>query len=84
MIDRPGALEAVVRHAVELEGDYADIEPTITALAACRDTTLVPLVTEALDRFLDEENFYGRDLIAGILADLTLAPLISAWGRRPG
>jgi HEAT repeat protein len=81
MIDRPGALEAVIRHAVELEDDYADIEPTITALAACGDTTLVPRLTEALDRFLDEENFYGRDLVAGILAGIQGAAALPALLR---
>jgi HEAT repeat protein len=88
MIDRPAALEAVVRHAVELEDDYDDIEPTITALAACGDTTLVPRLHEALDRFLDEENFYGRDLIAGILAGIqgaaALPTLLRASARDLG
>ncbi|MGV9764945.1 hypothetical protein [Micromonospora tulbaghiae] len=51
MIDSRGALEAVVRHAVELEDDYEDIAPTLTALAACGDSTLVPRLQEALDRF---------------------------------
>ena len=54
VIDSRGALEAVVRHAVELEDDYDDIAPTVTALAACGDTTVVPGLQEALDRFLDE------------------------------
>lgn len=88
MIDGPAALEAVVRHAVELEGDYTDIEPTITALAACGDTTLVSRLNEALDRFLDEENFYGRDLIAGILAGIqgaaALPTLLRASARDLG
>lgn len=70
MIDSRGALEAVVRHAMELEDDYDDIAPTVTTLAACGDTALVPRLQEVLDRFLDEENFYGRDLIAGVLAGI--------------
>jgi HEAT repeat protein len=70
VIDSRGALEAVVRHAVDVEGDYDDIAPTVTALAASGDTTLVPRLHEVLDRFLDEENFYGRDLIAGVLAGI--------------
>jgi HEAT repeat protein len=70
VIDSRGALEAVVRHAVELEGDYDDIAPTVAELAACGDITLVPRLLEVLDRFLNEENFYGRDLIAGILAGI--------------
>lgn len=70
MIDSRGALEAVVRHAVELEDDYDTIAPALRELEACGDITLVPRLTEALDRFLDEENFYGRDLIAGVLAGI--------------
>lgn len=88
MIDRPRALEAVVRHAVELDDDYDDIEPTITALTASGDTTLVPRLHEALDQFLDERNFYGRDLIAGILAGIqgvaALPALLSASARDLG
>ncbi|MFG2059127.1 HEAT repeat domain-containing protein [Micromonospora sp. NPDC048930] len=70
MIDSRGSLEAVVRHAVELEDDYDAIAPTLRELEACGDITLVPHLTEALDRFLDEGNFYGRDLIAGVLAGI--------------
>ncbi|WP_433262189.1 HEAT repeat domain-containing protein [Micromonospora vinacea] len=70
MIDSREALEAVVRHAVELEDDYDDIAPTVTTLAASGDTALVPRLREVLDRFLDEGNFYGRDLIAGVLAGI--------------
>ncbi|MFG1658289.1 hypothetical protein ACGFIY_17360 [Micromonospora chersina] len=58
MIDSRGALEAVVRHAVDLEDDYEDLAPLVTALATCGDTSLVPQLQEALDRFLDEKNFY--------------------------
>jgi hypothetical protein len=88
VIDSRGALEAVVRHAVELEDDYDDIEPTVTALAACGDTTLVPRLHEVLDRFLDEENFYGRDPIAGVLAGIqgvaALPVLLRASARDLG
>ncbi|WP_089013692.1 HEAT repeat domain-containing protein [Micromonospora inositola] len=70
VIDSRGALEALVRHAVELEDDYEDIVATVTALSTCGDTTLVPALQETLDRFLDEGNFYGRDLIAGVLAGI--------------
>ncbi|MEV0734086.1 HEAT repeat domain-containing protein [Polymorphospora sp. NPDC050346] len=68
MSDERAALQAVVRHAVDLDGDYDGIAPSITALKSCGDTALVPLLHEALDRFLDDGNFYGRDLIADILA----------------
>ncbi|MFK4245988.1 HEAT repeat domain-containing protein [Micromonospora chokoriensis] len=88
MIDSHGALEAVVRHATELEDDYDDIAPTVTALTACGDTALVPRLREVLDRFLDEGNFYGRDLIAGISAGIegmaALPVLLRASARDLG
>ncbi|GAA0367309.1 hypothetical protein GCM10009541_07130 [Micromonospora gifhornensis] len=56
MIDSQGALEAVVRHATELDDDYDVIAPTVTALAACGDITLVPRLEEVLEQFLDEGN----------------------------
>ncbi|WP_330440585.1 HEAT repeat domain-containing protein [Micromonospora sp. NBC_00821] len=88
MIDSRGALEAVVRHAVELEDDYDDIAPTVTALTASGDTALVPRLREVLDRFLDEGNFYGRDLIAGVLAGIegmaALPVLLRASARDLG
>lgn len=88
MIDRRVALAAVVRHAVELEDDYDEIAPTIQALSACADDTLVLPLNEALDRFLDEKNFYGRDLIAGILASVqgvaALPTLLRASARDLG
>ncbi|GAA1535135.1 hypothetical protein GCM10009827_061700 [Dactylosporangium maewongense] len=63
-------LAAVVRHAVELEDDYVDVASTLEALSASGDTALVSPLHEALDRFLDDGNFYGRDLIARILAGI--------------
>jgi hypothetical protein len=88
VIDSRGALEAVIRHAVELKDNYDDIAPTLTALVACGDITLVPRLHEALDRFLDEENFYGRDLIAGVLAGIqgvaALPALLRASARELG
>lgn len=68
MTDNAEALEVVIRHAMQLEDDYDDIAPTVTALAASADASLVPRLEEAMTRFLDEANFYGRDLVAGILA----------------
>jgi hypothetical protein len=56
VIDSRAALEAVVRHAVDLEDDYDDIAPIVTALAACGDVALVPRLDEALNQFLDQEN----------------------------
>jgi hypothetical protein len=88
MIDSHGALEALVRHAMELEDGYDDIAPTVTALAACGDTALVPRLQEVLDRFLDQGNFYGRDLIAGVLAGIAgvaaLPVLLRASARDLG
>jgi hypothetical protein len=88
VIDSRAALEAVVRHAVDLEDDYDDIAPVVTALAACGDVTLVPRLHEALNQFLDEENFYGRDLIASILAGIqgvaALAVLLRTSARDMG
>ena len=88
MIDSRAALEAVVRHAVDLEDDYEDIAPVVTALATCGDVALVPRLHEALNQFLDEGNFYGRDLIAGILAGIqgtaALAVLLRASSRDLG
>lgn len=63
-------LEDVIRHATRLEGEYADVQPALRVLAASGDTALVPRLHEALARFLDEGNFYGRDLMAGILAGI--------------
>jgi HEAT repeat protein len=88
MIDSGAALATVIRHAVELEDDYDDIEPVVAALTACGDVALVPRLHEALDQFLDQGNFYGRDLIAGILAGIqgpaALAVLLRASARDLG
>jgi HEAT repeat protein len=70
MSARNEALESVIRHATELDGDYDDIAPTVRALAHSGDASLLPRLHRALDRFLDEENFYGRDLIAEVLAGI--------------
>jgi hypothetical protein len=66
--DNRAELETVLRHVAWLDGEDADIAETIEALAACGDTTLVPALNEALERFLDEGNFYGRDVIAQVEA----------------
>lgn len=86
--DSRTALEKVIRHAVELEDDYLDIAPTVEALASSGEVTLVPDLAAALDRFLDEENFYGRDLIAAVLAGIqgtaALPVLLRASARDLG
>jgi HEAT repeat protein len=89
VIDNSGALESVIRHASQLdESDYDDIAPTIDSLTGSGDITLVPRLHEALDRFLDEDNFYGRDLIAGVLAGIAgvaaLPALLLAAARDLG
>jgi HEAT repeat protein len=88
MIDHQQALETVIRHAVELEDDYEDIAPHVAALAASGDATLVPRLEDALREFLDEGNFYGRDLIAAVLAGIqgvaALPVLLHASARDLG
>jgi hypothetical protein len=50
--------------------------------------TLVPRLHEVLDRFLEEENFYGHDLIASVLAGVAgvaaLPALLLAAARDLG
>jgi hypothetical protein len=50
--------------------------------------TLVPRLHEALDRFLEEENLYGHDLIASVLAGVAgvaaLPALLLAAARNLG
>lgn len=67
MIDRPGALKAVVRHAMENEGGYADIEPTITAPAAAA----IPLCYPGLTR---HSTAYHDDQRCQLLSRVTLRP----------
>ncbi|MEV6301983.1 HEAT repeat domain-containing protein [Actinoplanes sp. NPDC051861] len=71
MIDRGAALEAVIRHADGADDGPDDDGPLdIAGLAGSGDVALVPRVLEALRRFVGEKNFYGRDLMAGILAGI--------------
>jgi HEAT repeat protein len=80
------ALEAVVRHAALLDDD--DIVQALDALTTCADVSLVPRLHQALDRFLDDRNFYGRDLIARVLAGIqgvtALPALLGASARDIG
>lgn len=83
------ALEAVLRHAALLDDDgYDDIAPAPEALSACGDTSLVPRLREAPGRFLDDRNFYGRDLTARVLAGIqgvaALPALLAASARDIG
>jgi hypothetical protein len=88
VIDNGEALESVIRHAQLDEIDYDDIALTVDALTGSGDISLAPRLHEALARFLDEENFYGRDLIAGILAGIegvaALPALLLASARDLG
>jgi HEAT repeat protein len=89
VIDNGEALESVIRHAAQLgEIDYDEIASTVDALTVCRDISLLPRLRAALDRFLDEENVYGRDLIAGMLAGIAgvaaLPALLLAAARDLG
>jgi hypothetical protein len=79
VIDNGEALESVIRHAAQLgEIDYDQIAPVVDALTASGDVSLSPRLHAALDVFLDEENFYGRDLIAAILAGVEGAAALPA------
>lgn len=62
-------LQSVIDHASTADAvDYEDIAATVEALAGSGDVSLVPRLNAALERFLDEGNFYGRDLIVEVLA----------------
>ncbi|GIH01788.1 HEAT repeat domain-containing protein [Plantactinospora mayteni] len=76
-------LDEVCHHVDTLDGDPW---PTIKELAASGDYSLVPPVQAALERYLDEHNWYGRDLMVYILAGLrgTAAfPLLLRAFARP-
>jgi HEAT repeat protein len=87
VIENRVALETLVRHAEALGGDF-DVAPSVAALAACGDTSLVARLHEVLEQFLQEENFYGRDLIAAVLGGIqgvdALAVLLAASARDLG
>ncbi|RKR86178.1 HEAT repeat protein [Micromonospora pisi] len=76
-------LDEVFRHVDTLDGDPW---PALEELAASGDYSLVPPVQAALERYLDEHNWYGRNLMAYILAGLrgTAAfPLLLRVFARP-
>ncbi|SNT01780.1 HEAT repeat [Actinoplanes regularis] len=87
VIDTRAALAEFIRQIDELD-DCDDLEKTRVALTGCGDSTLVAELTAALHRFLDEKNFYGRDLIAGVLAGIdgleALPVLLRASARDLG
>ncbi|BCY06080.1 HEAT repeat domain-containing protein [Actinoplanes sp. L3-i22] len=88
MIDGRAGLETVLRQIARPTGEHSDIAPTVTALVASGDTSLVPALNGALERFLEEENSYGRDVIAEILAGIeyeaALPTLLRAAARDLG
>ncbi|MGI5175569.1 hypothetical protein ACQEVZ_04460 [Dactylosporangium sp. CA-152071] len=51
-------LAEVFRHVETLDGDPW---PSVHALAMSGDRSLVPPVQAALERYLDEDDWYGRD-----------------------
>jgi hypothetical protein len=77
------ALADVFRHVETLEGSAWD---EVQCLAASGDQSLAGPVQAALERYLDEENFVGRDLMATILAGLrgtaAFPLLLRAFARR--
>ncbi|MFF5235368.1 HEAT repeat domain-containing protein [Dactylosporangium sp. NPDC000521] len=60
-------LADVFRHVETLHGDPW---PTIETLATSGDRSLIPPVQAALECYLDEHQWYGRDLMAYILAGI--------------
>jgi HEAT repeat protein len=77
------ALDDVFRHVETLKGSAWD---EVQRLAVSGDQSLVGPVQAALERYLDEENFVGRDLMAMILAGLrgtaAFPLLLRAFARR--
>ncbi|WP_432976487.1 HEAT repeat domain-containing protein [Dactylosporangium sp. CA-233914] len=80
-------LDRLIEHAAAA-GDYEEIAPAAAALAASGDLSLVPRLLTALEAFLAEENFYGRDLVATVLAGIqgpaALPALLRASARDLG
>ena len=76
-------LAEVFLHVETFDGDPW---PTVRELATSGDRSLVPHVQAALERYLDEDEWYGRDLMVYILAGLrgTAAfPLLLRAFARP-
>ncbi|GAA2521198.1 HEAT repeat domain-containing protein [Winogradskya humida] len=76
-------LAEVFRHVKTLNGDPW---PAVRQLAMSGDRSLIPPVQAALERYLDEEDWYGRDLMVYILAGLrgvAAFPLLLRAFARP-
>ncbi|MEV4517040.1 HEAT repeat domain-containing protein [Dactylosporangium sp. NPDC049525] len=84
MFDTHAALSEVLAGVDDLT---VDLDPGVAArLAASGDRTLVPRVQAAMERFLDEGNFYGVEVLADVLAGIlgTRAfPLLLRASARP-
>lgn len=70
------------------EDDSTRAYEIVDDLVSSGDHALIPPLTAQLDRFLDEGHFYGRDVIADVLAGLAgvdaLPLLIRASARDLG
>ncbi|MEO3744390.1 HEAT repeat domain-containing protein [Plantactinospora sp. B5E13] len=101
MTDTAAALERLIRHGGlvddETDGDdlpddgddgFGEAMAVVDALVASGDRGLVPRARAALLTFLDDRNFYGRDLMAQLLAGLlgpeALPILLDAAARDLG
>ena len=70
------------------EDDSTRAYQIVDELVASGDQALIPLLKAQLDSYLDEEHFYGRDVIADVLAGLAginaLPLLVRAAARDLG
>ncbi|GAA2852602.1 hypothetical protein Acy02nite_51660 [Actinoplanes cyaneus] len=76
-------LDEVFRQVKTLDGDAW---PSVRQLAMSGDRSLIPPVQAALERYLDEEDWYGRDFMVYILAGLrgvAAFPLLLRAFARP-
>lgn len=76
-------LAEVFRHVETLDGDPW---PSVRELAMSGDRSLIPPVQAALERYLDEDDWYGRDFMVYILAGLrgvAAFPLLLRAFARP-
>lgn len=102
MTETAAALERLIRHGGLVDDDETDgfdlpdddddgfdeAMAVLDALVAGGDRSLVPRARAALSTFLDDRNFYGRDLMAQLLAGLlgpeALPILLDAAARDLG
>ncbi|MFI6763119.1 hypothetical protein ACIBF5_28715 [Micromonospora sp. NPDC050417] len=66
------------------EDDGTQTYQIVDKLVAAGDLSLIPALTSQLGRFLDDGNFYGRDVIADVLAGLAASKRSRCWSApRP-